>query len=355
MSNLFAARTSLALVTCIALGAQLAACSGSSDVPVKPAGGDASVPSGSAGETPVEGGTEADGATGSGDGEDASTRDASTRDAGASDGGSGDGGDGSAPPKAVDLFTAVSLRNCSGGLVRFRTSKDTDAALVLTNGHCVGGGFIKKGDAIVGRPVSRTFDLLAGDGKTITTLTAKTLLYATMTNTDVGLYELTTTYGDLARDFKVNARTITERPPTVGQPIAIPSGLWKIVYSCTVDGFVYRIDEGDFTFRESIRYSSPGCEVRPGTSGSPIVDPATGEVVGVNNTGNEDGETCTINNPCEVEENGNVTVRKGTNYGQETYWFYSCLTEANAIDLDRPGCRLNKPLAASPLASTATK
>src|SRR3546814_2272200 len=63
------------------------------------------------------------------------------------------------------------------------------------------------------------------------------------------------------------------------------------------------------TLFRSVRYTS-SCNTIGGTSGSPVIDDATGKVVAVNNTGNEDGARCTVNNPCEVAENGTVTVRR---------------------------------------------
>src|SRR5437870_3712256 len=89
--------------------------------------------------------------------------------------------------------------------------------------------------------------------------------------------------------------------PTAGSAIDVVSGYWKRVYSCTIDGFVYRLKEGSWTWKDSIRYTS-ACQTIGGTSGSPII--SGGKVVGVNNTGNEDGERCTENNPCGVAEAG---------------------------------------------------
>ena len=95
--------------------------------------------------------------------------------------------------------------------------------------------------------------------------------------------------------------------------------------------------------KDSIRYSPTGCEVYGGTSGSPVIAKGERVVVGVNNTGNESGKECKMNNPCEIDESGNVTVIKGRGYAQQTYWFYSCLSMDFDIDLAKPGCELPKP------------
>jgi hypothetical protein len=65
--------------------------------------------------------------------------------------------------------------------------------------------------------------------------------------------------------------------------------------------------------------------------------------VGVNNTINENGQKCTLNNPCEVNSNGTITYRRGQGYGQETYWVTTCLNSSNAIDLTLSGCLLPRP------------
>lgn len=120
------------------------------------------------------------------------------------------------------------------------------------------------------------------------------------------------------------------------------SGYWKRTYNCEIEAFVPQLKEGDWMFRESIRYSPKGCEVIGGTSGSPIIASNSGEVIGVNNTTNENGGRCTLNNPCEIDENGNVSIIQGRGYGQQTYWVYTCLDKSLAFDLKVEGCELPK-------------
>jgi hypothetical protein len=103
------------------------------------------------------------------------------------------------------------------------------------------------------------------------------------------------------------------------------------------------LKEAGWTSHDSIRYTQPGCATIGGTSGSPIIDAETREVVGVNNTGNENGRKCTMDNPCEVDEAGNVSVVYKAAYGQETFWIYSCLDAAQHLDLSVAGCLLPKP------------
>jgi V8-like Glu-specific endopeptidase len=251
-----------------------------------------------------------------------------------------------APSKVTDVNFAgtVALSNCSGSVVKLTTSAPDDPALVLSNGHCLEEGFPSAGEVITNEPSSRSFTLLDATANGIGTLHATKIVYATMTGTDVSLYQLDQTYAEIQSQYGIDALTLSDQHPTAGTAMTVVSGYWQQTYSCSIDGFVHELHEGDWVFTDSIRYT-PECETIGGTSGSPIEDTATGTVIGINNTGNEDGGQCTINNPCEVDEAGNVTVHQGTNYGQQIYLFYGCLTAGSEIDLNQAGCQLAKPAA----------
>ncbi|MFI5937305.1 serine protease [Actinoplanes sp. NPDC051494] len=243
---------------------------------------------------------------------------------------------------AVSLGSTIALSNCSASLVRYPTSVSTDRALMLTNGHCYEGGFIAAGTVLQNRTSTRTGTLLNSSGAALGRVRADRVLYATMTGTDVTLYRLTSTYAALTNSYGVTALTISGSHPVSGSAMAIPSSYWKEIWNCSINGFVPTLREDEWTWKDSIRYST-GCDTIPGTSGSPIVDTASGQVVGINNTGNESGEMCTLDNPCEVAADGTTTVIEGQSYGQETYWFTTCLTSARVIDLTISGCLLPKP------------
>jgi V8-like Glu-specific endopeptidase len=241
---------------------------------------------------------------------------------------------------AVDYTGIVALNNCSGSLVRLPSSAPADKALVLTNGHCV--ELMKPGQVIVNRSVTRSFSLLNGSGSKIATLTGTKLVYATMTGTDAALYQLNKTYGEIQQQYGSRALELSASHPVARTEIRVVSGYWKRIYSCQIDGFVNTLKEADWTWRDSLRYTS-SCNTIGGTSGSPIIDNVSGKVVGVNNTGNESGGRCTMNNPCEVDAAGNVTVHKGINYGQQTFDFVSCFSSGTTLNLSLPGCKVAKP------------
>lgn len=244
--------------------------------------------------------------------------------------------------RAVNFAGTVALSNCSGSVVRFPDSEDNDPALVMTNGHCLETGMPGPGEVVVDRASSRTFSLLNASGSRVGTLRASKIAYGTMTDTDVAFYQLTTTYAQIKSSYSINPLTVADTHPVKGTAITVASGYWKRLYNCNIDGFAYRLKEGDWTFKDSVRYTS-ACNTIGGTSGSPVIDQATNQVVAVNNTGNEDGERCTVNNPCEVDESGDVTVRQGINYAQQTYQIPACFGVDNKLDLSASGCVLPKP------------
>jgi hypothetical protein len=250
-----------------------------------------------------------------------------------------------APAQAVQnvtLASTIALSNCSASLVRFPNSAGTDQAMMLTNGHCYEGGMPSAGEVLVNQPSTRSGTLLDESGNSLGTVRADTVLYATMTGTDVTLYRLTDTFDAISASTGATALTISADHPTDGAAIGIPSSYWQQVWNCQVNGFVPTLREDEWTWHDSIRYDT-ACDTIHGTSGSPVVDATSGQIVGINNTGNDNGESCTLNNPCEVDDAGNVTVHQGQSYGEETYWFTTCLDASNAIDLNTPGCLLPAP------------
>ncbi|MCZ7416799.1 MULTISPECIES: trypsin-like peptidase domain-containing protein [unclassified Streptomyces] len=250
------------------------------------------------------------------------------------------------PPPAPDspggLAGTVALSNCSGAVVRLPRSRPADPALALTNGHCLPGRVPQPGEARADEPAHRTLTLLDVDGDALGTLRADRLLYATVTGTDVAVYRLTSTYAAIRARHGAVPRTLAARRPAAGTAIEIPAGYWKHVYRCAIDGVVPLLREGRWTMADSLRYT-PECATVGGTSGAPVVDRATGRVVGVNSTGNDEGGRCTVHNPCEVGADGTVTVRQGTNYGQQTSVLTRCFRPGGTLDLDAPGCSLPRP------------
>ncbi|MGH3310141.1 MAG: trypsin-like peptidase domain-containing protein [Streptomyces sp.] len=248
------------------------------------------------------------------------------------------------PPKAgaPDFAGTVALSNCSGSLVKMPGSQPGDPGLLLSNGHCLEEGMPSPGQVIVDQPSQRNFTLLNASGGNAGTLTSTKISYAAMTDTDVSLYELDSTYEEIKSETGIDPLEVDASHPTQGNAITVVSGYWKETYGCSIDGFVHELREDGWSFKDSLRYTGE-CDTKGGTSGSPVIDNGSGKVVGVNNTRNENGQECTLNNPCEVDEAGNVTVHEGTAYGQQTYTLTPCMGAGNKVDLNLPDCKLPKP------------
>ncbi|MFB6440872.1 trypsin-like peptidase domain-containing protein [Streptomyces sp. NPDC056411] len=246
--------------------------------------------------------------------------------------------------KAVDFAGTVALSNCSGSVVKMPTSQPDDPALVMSNGHCLESGMPGAGEVVVDQPSSRSFTLLDKSAGNLGRIKATRIVYATMTDTDVSLYQTNTTYAQIQQKYGIKPLELATEHPTKGAKISVVSGYWKKTYSCGVDGFAPTLKEGDWTWKDSVRYT-PECKIIGGTSGSPVIDNATGKVTAINNTSNESGEKCTLNNPCEVDEKGNATVHQGIGYAQEIYGIPKCFGAGNKLDLNAAGCALPKPAA----------
>lgn len=234
----------------------------------------------------------------------------------------------------------VALSNCSGSLIRFENSKVSDPAMVLTNGHCYEKGMPRPGTFAYHVPSHNSFGLFDDQAKGTGVVHATEVIYSTMTGTDITIYKLEETYEKIQKTWNVHPLLLASRHPVVGTPIEVISGYWRRGYACHIETFVPQLREDAWVFADSVRYSRPGCEIIGGTSGSPVLQAGTRTVVAINNTTNENGQKCTMNNPCEVDQNGQMTATRGFSYGQETYQIYSCINAKNEFDLSTPGCAL---------------
>jgi V8-like Glu-specific endopeptidase len=238
--------------------------------------------------------------------------------------------------KDYDFEGIAKLSNCSGALVRFAGQPGSSKAMVLTNGHCNERGFSAPNTASNNVPSSRKFGLYTKE-KSLVSVSATKIMFSTMTKTDITLYELKQTFDELeAQD--VSAFTVDTQYPQVGLNIDIVSGYWNKGYNCSILASIYMLKEDKWTFTNSMSYK---CNTIHGTSGSPIVEAGTRNVVGINNTGNDNGEKCTMDNPCEVSKDGTIKVIKDMSYGQQTADLYTCLTPDFQINLKQANCAYN--------------
>jgi hypothetical protein len=251
-----------------------------------------------------------------------------------------------APASAADDRFAGTARlpGCSGAVVRWASALGSDPAVVITNGHCVRTPFLGAREVLVDQRQWKRIELLEGDGDVATTVRGVHLRYATMYRTDLAVYELRETYDDLATRG-VTPLVLATEGPARGDRIRIPSGYWTEQRACTTTGTAHRVHERAWDWWHSIRLPArDGCAIRGGYSGSPIVSRASGEVVGIANTGYVGGRRC-IDSACEEDRRGRVVMRRDMNYGQQTWWLTTCVGADRRLDLSVPGCRLAQPAA----------
>lgn len=244
------------------------------------------------------------------------------------------------------LAGTASFGGCAAAVVRVASSRPTDRALLLGNGHCADPR-PPRGKAFADRPAAGIVTVNGASGNAIARTSATRLLYATMTGTDVAVYRLAATYAELA-EAGVRPLRLAESGPTVGERLEMLSGgAAETTLTCRVAAVVPVLREAGYEQREALRYAGgPDCEPEHGMSGSPLVDPSTREVVAIHNTHVDgDGEPCSENNPCEVAPDGTVTAIKGRGYAQQTAGLTRCIVAGSRFDLAAPGCSLTADLA----------
>lgn len=221
-----------------------------------------------------------------------------------------------------NLEGAASLAGvCSASVVRTDRTRPGDPALLLTNGHCVPE---RPAPGQTLKDVAMELPVTIGDRQGYLQAKAKTtmLVHATMTGSDTALFRLDQTYAQL-RAKGVKIFKLADRSAKPGEKVDIISSGNGNRFSCTIEAVVPHLREEGYTQDNAYRYD-PSCKPSHGGSGSPIVLRDGETVVGVHSTGNDSGERCTANNPCEVAADGTVTVRQGARYGQQITHLAAC-------------------------------
>lgn len=228
------------------------------------------------------------------------------------------------------------LSNCSGFVFATHDTSAVAPALLMTNGHCLttllGGIVLSPGEARADRPGSRAVSIVNDQGVKLKFKTSR-LVYATMSGTDMAVYELPLSYLELGergvRPFQLGST------PLVTESVEVFSAHKNNAHSCAIAA-ITNTREGGFPFTDSLRLS-PECRQGNGTSGSPVVRAGTREVIAIANSYNKNGRACGNNNPCEV--NGEeVSVQFGAPYAQQIAGLAACLKDFAAA-----GCLLTKP------------
>lgn len=248
-------------------------------------------------------------------------------------------------PKVSGLvLTSTVSEGCSASVIAFEGYNPVDKAYVMTNGHCTGKGdyygMYPDGDDVF-QNAAPDLDayLYSSGGKDIFQISPEKLVYGTMNTKDIAIYEMPSTYQDLI-NHGVTPLMVASKPNVqVGSTYSVLSAYWQETVSCEIlNNNVPVLQEGPWTWTNAYRMN---CKLRGGMSGSPLVD-SLNQIVGIVNTGYENGEACTIMNPCEVATDGSNQVYTDAGYAMDISNLYTCLNSERRLDVNVPGCTLPK-------------
>jgi uncharacterized protein (TIGR03437 family) len=242
--------------------------------------------------------------------------------------------------------TASFLKPLSG------TAPSGAPAYVVANGHCL--GFLRTNEVILdsARGGSVTFGRFIDTPEKQDRFSIRRTVYATMKGTDLSIFELDASYAQLvSRGYR--PLEIQSDPPPPGEPVSavgmpvsgVPQDEQYLRQAdCRISGQAQLI-EFNWTWYGFLRTDC--ADIKPGSSGSPLISLRTGKLVGVINTTTQDaphigpGFACYLGVPCEIRPDGPATVRDAV-YALPVAGLERCFNPAGAFDVALAGCPLDK-------------
>ena len=230
------------------------------------------------------------------------------------------------PPTQASRYSGAALVHvgggCSGVLIAPHAGAVPAAApaYVLTNGHCI--DFLPP--TAVRRDIDATGTVTFGwPGSDVEeVVSVRAIPWASMKTTDLAILELDTTMGELRRaGIRALPLAPVAAPPgsrvaIVGAPTPVHGAERQLLVAVCTLGPAHALVEDQWSWSG---FPSNDCaDVRPGSSGSPVLDLATDHVVGLVNTGTDgssDRSDCMRDRPCEVGPGAQVQSVEDTNYG----------------------------------------
>lgn len=179
----------------------------------------------------------------------------------------------------------------------------------------------------------------------IVTVPLRRVVWASMANTDVAVFELGATVGELrSRGLtplvlgdQVEEDLVVRGIPVVGTPV---DEQYLREAPCRFDG-VFNLVEFVWTFRRFLRHDC--ADIRGGSSGSPVVNRRTGEVVGIMSTTVEGESPCYLGTPCVV--GGEEPEVLPGSYSAPVWGWDHCFRDDGRFDPETAGCPLETRVA----------
>jgi uncharacterized protein (TIGR03437 family) len=256
---------------------------------------------------------------------------------------------------ANDTFSAVGQfrgpLTCTGTLIDPSGTGAADArAWLLTAGHCVS---LDPYGVIRGQPLRAlvTFNFFIDTPGRRVAVSTRATGWSTMKGADLALIELEATLGDLRargiRPLRLAAASSAAGSPVFWTGISlnpIPGDQQFLRRGRCTQGNRAQLVESMWIWHNDMSNDCP--DLYGGASGSPLFDAGSGDIIGVIGTGTllnfDEGPDydCQINRPCVMRAGGPV-MEKDTGYASPVPNVAPCFDQANALDLQRPGCPLD--------------
>lgn len=247
------------------------------------------------------------------------------------------------PSKAnPDLYCTASLIDSRNG------SLDASGpAYILTSGHCFNGNSLNiSSDTPLDGHID--FDYFLGNMENTDRYELKKLVRSTMRGADLAIVELDTPLQSLL-DIGIEPLKFSPQTPVKGMNLLMvgnPSGHENApalrLSACPLDGAADLV-ENFYIFRAFHKHRCQG--IAPGSSGSPVLDRISNQIVGVLSTstrGKWAENRCQADAPCEVV-NGQPMLAPDTSYSSPAIGLQSCFSHGqfNPLALD---CSLQSTL-----------
>ena len=258
--------------------------------------------------------------------------------------------------QSSDLYANVQINatGCAGVVFKMPNMTDDQKALVLTNGHCIGYGsysvepypnFPDNKEVFINfnTPFFETVTVYSDNLEWDELFYYQKILFATMTDTDLAIIELETTYKTL-KEKNYTVYSIAREFPRLGTIMEFYTYSYNKIDICKVDKIIPTLKEGVWTWNDSIRMkANEECRFIPGQSGTAGIEPSSGLVYGLANTGYEGGTPCSFGNPCEIHKEIISTGERHQSYGVSVAPLYDCYDEDQAVfNFNPESCSLNR-------------
>ncbi|MCU1761880.1 serine protease [Pseudomonas sp. 14P_8.1_Bac3] len=221
---------------------------------------------------------------------------------------------------------------CTASLLDTRDANNlaTGPAYLLTAAHCVPG--------VIRRPLAPDekatvkFNYFTDTSASYRSYGIKDTLWKDFQHTDLAIMELDATLATLLKDGISPLRLASDWAQDatdvliVGAPGRLAQAGLRLA-ACTQEATAAALVEGDRVYPSALKNRCQ--DIRPGSSGSPVLDRKSGEILSVVSTstyGATADEQCFDNAPCEVK-NGNITWSPDTHYSFAADQVRSCFNE----------------------------